>query len=71
MAAMVKDLGSTFEGDLVDVVRRSSDIAARLNTEDPFAELLAHSLLHTPAFTLRGGTNEILRSIIGRGMGLR
>lgn len=71
MAAMVKDLGSTFEGDLVDVVRRSSDVAARLHTEDPFAELLAHSLLHTPAFTLRGGTNEILRSIIGRGMGLR
>jgi len=27
--------------------------------------------LHAPAFTLRGGTREILRGVIARGMGLR
>nr|WP_052049223.1 MULTISPECIES: acyl-CoA dehydrogenase family protein [Rhodococcus] len=70
LAAMVKDLGSTFEGDLVEGVRRSSRTEPRIGA-DPFAELLAQSVLHMPAFTLRGGTNEILRSIIGRGMGLR
>jgi len=28
-------------------------------------------VLHAPGFTLRGGTNEILRSIVAKGLGLR
>ncbi|MCZ4548862.1 acyl-CoA dehydrogenase family protein [Gordonia rubripertincta] len=67
-AAMVKDLGSTFEGDLVDEIRRSSATTARIGSGDPFAAMLSDAVLHTPAFTLRGGTNEILRSIVGRGL---
>ena len=68
-AAMVKDLGSVFEGELVEAVRRSSTVTARIGSSDPFAQLLADAVLHTPAFTLRGGTNEILRSIVSRGWG--
>lgn len=71
LAAMVKDLGSTFEGDLVDAVRSSSLTVARLGGDDPFAALLAQGALHTPVFTLRGGTNEILRGIVARGLGVR
>ncbi|WP_041813281.1 acyl-CoA dehydrogenase family protein [Rhodococcus jostii] len=71
LAAMVKDVGSTFEGDLVEAVRSSSEGVARRDGGDPFARLLATSVLHTPAFTLRGGTNEILRGIVARGMGIR
>ncbi|WP_040841780.1 acyl-CoA dehydrogenase family protein [Nocardia brevicatena] len=71
MAAMVKDLGSTFEGDVVEAVRSSTNVEPRIGGSDPFARLLAASILHTPAFTLRGGTNEILRGIVARGMGLR
>jgi hypothetical protein len=32
---------------------------------------LAESLLSAPAYSLRGGTREILRGIIARGLGLR
>jgi alkylation response protein AidB-like acyl-CoA dehydrogenase len=71
LAAMVKDLGSTFEGELVDAVRASSHAVARVGGKDPFAALLAQSILHTPVFTLRGGTNEILRGIVARGLGVR
>ena len=71
LAAMVKDVGSTFEGDLVEAVRTSSGTVAARGGHDPFARLLAASVLHTPTFTLRGGTNEILRGIVARGMGLR
>jgi len=39
--------------------------------DDVFAETLAHVVLHAPSFTLRGGTREILRGIIARGLGLR
>nr|WP_064569529.1 acyl-CoA dehydrogenase family protein [Gordonia sp. LAM0048] len=71
LAAMVKDLGSTFEGDLVTAVRSASHMAPRRSGGSEFERLLAQSVLHTPAFTLRGGTNEILRGIIARGLGMR
>ncbi|WP_288338010.1 acyl-CoA dehydrogenase family protein [uncultured Gordonia sp.] len=71
LAAMVKDIGSQFEGDVVEAIRSSSDTVARVSDANPFATLLATAMRHTPAFTLRGGTNEILRGIVARGMGLR
>ncbi|MEU2176985.1 acyl-CoA dehydrogenase family protein [Nocardia sp. NPDC019219] len=71
LAAMVKDLGSTFEGDVVEAIRACTDVTPRREGGDPFARLLATGILHIPAFTLRGGTNEILRGIVARGMGLR
>jgi alkylation response protein AidB-like acyl-CoA dehydrogenase len=66
-AACVKDLGTIFEGDVVDTVQRLAGIEPDLDG-DPFAVLLAKAVLHTPAFTLRGGTNEILRSIVAKGV---
>ncbi|PKZ64674.1 acyl-CoA dehydrogenase [Gordonia terrae] len=71
LAAMVKDLGSTFEGDLVTAVRSASHTVPRRTGGSDFDRLLAQSVLHTPAFTLRGGTNEILRGIVARGLGMR
>ncbi|PSR69281.1 acyl-CoA dehydrogenase [Nocardia sp. MDA0666] len=71
LAAIVKDLGSSFEGDVVEAIRACTDSEPRRSGGDGFARLLATGVLHTPAFTLRGGTNEILRGIVARGMGLR
>ncbi|MBB5781555.1 acyl-CoA dehydrogenase family protein [Nonomuraea jabiensis] len=69
-AALVKDLGSRFEGDVVETVRRLAGIEPRKN--GPGLEgLLAEAILHSPAFTLRGGSNEILRSVVARGLGVR
>jgi alkylation response protein AidB-like acyl-CoA dehydrogenase len=66
-AAMVKDLGTVFESDVVDTIRHFATVEP-----DPgaagFERLLAMAVLHTPAFTLRGGTNEILRSIVAKGL---
>lgn len=69
-AALVKDLGSRFEGDVVETVRRVCGVEPRKGA-DGLPGLLAEAVLHTPAFTLRGGTNEILRSVVARGMGIR
>jgi len=71
LAAMVKDLGSTFEGDLVEAVRSAGALVARRDGGDPLDRMIAQSILHTPVFTLRGGTNEILRGIVARGLGVR
>ena len=71
-AALVKDVGTAFERDLPEVARRLVPVEASLEARaDEFAETLGHVLLHAPSFTLRGGTREILRGIIARGLGLR
>jgi lysyl-tRNA synthetase class 2 len=55
-----------------EVARRLVPVQPSLDDHaDPFAETLAHVILHAPSFTLRGGTREILRGIIARGLGLR
>jgi hypothetical protein len=43
----------------------------RRAVNDRFEEVLAETVLHAPSWTLRGGTREILRGIIARGLGLR
>jgi acyl-CoA dehydrogenase len=71
-AALVKDLGTRFEQDSVEL---AADLMDRLDPRSPEAprlrELLAISRLHSPLFTLRGGTNEVLRGVVAKSMGLR
>jgi alkylation response protein AidB-like acyl-CoA dehydrogenase len=68
-AALVKDLGTRFEGELVNEAREILPVAARFDaTRGSYPELLATAILHSPGYTLRGGTNEILRGIITRGL---
>ncbi|MFF4186370.1 acyl-CoA dehydrogenase family protein [Streptomyces sp. NPDC001691] len=68
-AALVKDLGTRLEGTLIDTVRGILPTPADPHaTPGSHPELLAFALLHSPGYTLRGGTNEILRGIITRGL---
>jgi alkylation response protein AidB-like acyl-CoA dehydrogenase len=67
-AALVKDAGTRQEQDLVELCRTAA--WARTHDEQ-FQRLLASALLASPGFTLRGGTNEILRGLVARGLGLR
>ena len=72
-AALVKDVGTRLESEIIEVARM---LTATSGVEpDPegsgMAGLLAQAVLHAPGFTLRGGTNEILRGIVARGLGLR
>jgi alkylation response protein AidB-like acyl-CoA dehydrogenase len=64
-AAVVKVLGTTTEGDIADF----ADLYGAVNP--PFADLVTAAIDQRPGFTLRGGTNEILRGVIARGLGLR
>ncbi|MGV0793217.1 acyl-CoA dehydrogenase family protein [Mycolicibacterium sp. XJ1819] len=67
-AALVKDLGTRFEQDTVETI---ADVVDRVPMTAELAELLTTARLHKPVFTLRGGTNEVLRGVVARGMGLR
>jgi acyl-CoA dehydrogenase len=69
-AALVKDVGTQLESEIIDVARMLT--AAEPDPDDGgMAGMLAHAVLHAPGFTLRGGTNEILRGIVARALGLR
>ena len=71
-AAVAKDLGTRFEQDVVDTALRILDgVCADASSSNKLERLLARAALHSPGFTLRGGTNEILRGVIARGLGLR
>jgi alkylation response protein AidB-like acyl-CoA dehydrogenase len=69
-AALVKDLGTTFEQDVVDAVLRIAS-ADELAPESELGRMLTHAVLQSPGFTLRGGTNEILRGVVARSLGMR
>jgi acyl-CoA dehydrogenase len=70
-AAVVKDLGTRYENEVVDAARLLVGTPPDPGAADGFARLLADAVLHAPGFTLRGGTNEVLRGIVARGLGLR
>ena len=67
-SALVKSLGNDFEKLLPELVRLQLD---RLEAGYALERSLRQTLLHAPSFTLRGGTREILRGVIARGLGLR
>ena len=66
-AALIKDLGNSYERMVPEIIRQIApgDVSQR------FVDTLNQCILHAPSFTLRGGTREILRGMIARGLGLR
>lgn len=71
-AALVKDLGTTLEQEIPEVVRRVLPLEPRRPLgERPYDALQQLSLQQAPSYSIRGGTREILRGMIARGLGLR
>jgi alkylation response protein AidB-like acyl-CoA dehydrogenase len=70
--SIVKDLGTVWEQKLP---ARARELAAFLEPEVTnriaFEEQLAFATVIAPKLTLQGGTTEVLRGIIARGLGLR
>jgi len=69
-ASVVKDLGANFEQSLPETVQALLGAEADESGSD-LEQVLARLIRMAPAYSLRGGTREILRGIIARGLGLR
>ncbi|WP_113698749.1 acyl-CoA dehydrogenase family protein [Nonomuraea lactucae] len=65
-AALVKDLGTTFEKEVAETVRSLAGVAPDPDAADRFSRELAAATLMLPGLTIRGGTTEILRSVAAR-----
>jgi acyl-CoA dehydrogenase len=70
-AAVVKDLGTNLEKEIPEILRLVARRGRSPNQADLMEEALAAGVLNAPSFTIRGGTREILRGIVARGLGLR
>jgi acyl-CoA dehydrogenase len=68
LAALVKDLGTRFETESVELI---ADLLEDSPLTPELTTMLTAAWLHKPMFTLRGGTNEVLRGVVARGLGLR
>lgn len=70
-ASCVKDLGNSFEQEIPDLAQLLLDAAPATRGGSQHARVLAQLVQMAPSFSLRGGTREIQRGIIARGLGLR
>ncbi len=67
-ASIVKDLGTMFEQDMIAALHDLWGQEPSLDAPSIGEQLLARCVLTGPSFTLRGGTNEILRTIASKGL---
>lgn len=70
-AAIVKDVGALFEQSLPDLARELVDCEPDPAAAGAYAAVLGNIVHNAPSWSLRGGTREILRGIIARGLGTR
>lgn len=67
-AALVKEIGTRFEQDVVDALLDVQAAQPSPDSTSLFQRLLSTAVLTGPAFTIRGGTLEVLRSIVAKGL---
>jgi alkylation response protein AidB-like acyl-CoA dehydrogenase len=67
-SALVKELGTRFEQDVLEALWRVAGVVPDLASDSELERLLARAILAAPSFTIRGGTNEILRSVAAKGL---
>lgn len=68
-AAAVKDQGALLEQAIPDLAHEL--FGGRVPPDSTLAKVQQHLVVANPSFSLRGGTREILRGILAKGMGLR
>ena len=70
-AAFVKDLGTEFEQSVPEWIREALDATPDAALPAELQRSLSYVTRISPTFSLRGGTRQIMRGIIARGLGLR
>lgn len=70
-AALVKDIGTEFEQSVPAVIEATLGADPTLAPDPELMRASAYVSQMAPTFSLRGGTREILRGMIARGLGLR
>ena len=67
-SALVKEMATRFEQDLLAWIQELVALEPVREEGSPFESLMFEAILSAPSFTIRGGTNEILRSVASKGL---
>ncbi|POA46709.1 acyl-CoA dehydrogenase, partial [Pseudomonas sp. GW460-R15] len=70
-ASLVKDLGTEFEQAVPGWIEEAFDAPGHPVPSAGLLQTLAYVTQLAPSFSLRGGTRQIMRGIIARGLGVR
>jgi alkylation response protein AidB-like acyl-CoA dehydrogenase len=70
-AAIVKDLGTRYEQEIPEIARLVFRAEPDLRSAEGYVSMLSRGVMNAPRLSIQGGTREILRGIIARGLGLR
>ncbi|PPR64827.1 MAG: Acyl-CoA dehydrogenase [Alphaproteobacteria bacterium MarineAlpha4_Bin2] len=70
-AAVMKEIGVGFEQKIPNIAHELFGISPRLGDGSDFETTMAYITQANVSFSLRGGTREIVRGIIARGLGMR
>ncbi|MDH3286224.1 MAG: acyl-CoA dehydrogenase family protein [Betaproteobacteria bacterium] len=65
-AALVKDMGTFYEREIIDAARLLVAVEPTPDATDTFERYLAETIVCSPVSTIRGGTTEVLRTLIAR-----
>ena len=67
-SALVKEMATRFEQDVIQAVSELVDDAPSQASAELLSRLLAASILAGPSYTIRGGTNEVLIGVAAKGL---
>lgn len=67
-AALVKELGTRFEQDVLEALQHLVDVEPSPQSASLFERLLCEAILTAPSNTIRGGTVEVLRSVVAKAL---
>ena len=65
-AALVKDMGTFYEREIIDAARLLATTEPTPDADDTFERHLAETIVCAPVATIRGGTTQVLRNLIAR-----
>ena len=65
-AALVKDMGTFYEREIIDAARLLATLEPTPDATDVFERYLAETIVCAPVATIRGGTTQVLRGLIAK-----
>ena len=59
-------MGTFYEREIIDAARLLFEVEPTPDAADTFGRYLAETIVCSPVSTIRGGTTQVLRSVIAR-----
>ena len=69
-AALVKDIGTSLEQEICETIRALACVEPDYFAGSGLGKAVGEVLLRMPSFSIRGGTREVLRGVIAKGLGV-